>query len=131
MHVKAERGRRVLDTIRSKVESRLTYLVDEIVAAVDRNELESGLTDLQENSCLSSGRQEADQRSVGTTATPVDVQVEGQQMSEDLQSRCVSWNKGYCSNGVTYKWLKFLCSSYIDLSFVRDNCLRNCFNAYW
>jgi hypothetical protein len=92
MLVKAEGGRRVLDAIRTKVDTRLLCLIDEIVTAVDRNELESGLTDPQENSCPSTGSQEASQRSVGTTATSVDVQVEGQQGSEDLQSRCVSWN---------------------------------------
>ncbi|XP_021941770.1 rotatin isoform X2 [Zootermopsis nevadensis] len=84
MLVKTEGSCRVLDAIRTKVEPRLVCLVDEIVTAVDRNELEPRVTDLKENSRPSTGRQEASQRSVGTTATPVDVQVEGQQVSEDL-----------------------------------------------
>lgn len=129
MLVKTEGSCRVLDAIRTKVEPRLVCLVDEIVTAVDRNELEPCVTDLQENSRPSTGRQEASQRSVGTTATPVDVQVEGQQVSEDLHLRCVIWNNGWSSICVTYKSLKLLCSSCLGLCFVRDNCLKDSFTA--
>lgn len=92
--IKAEGGYRVLDAVRAKVEPKLLCLIDEIVTAVYRNELQSGLTDPEQNSCPSTGRQEARQRSVETAATTVCVQVEEQQGPEDLQSRCVSQDTG-------------------------------------
>jgi hypothetical protein len=59
------------------------------VNAVDRSELDSSLTETQDNNSLSNDRQEPNQGSVGSTATPIDVQVEEDQGVEGLESRCV------------------------------------------
>lgn len=92
MHIKALGGFRALDAVRTRVEPKLLCLIDEIVNAVDRSELDSNLTETQDNNSLSCDRQEPNQGSVGSTATPIEVQVEEEQQVEGLESRCVNRN---------------------------------------
>jgi hypothetical protein len=93
MQLKAMGGFRALDAVRTRVQPKLLCLIDEIVNAVDRNELDSSPTDTRDNNSPSCDRQESNQGSVGTTATPIDVEVEEQQEAEGLESRCVNRNR--------------------------------------
>jgi hypothetical protein len=53
--VKAQ-GHKALDAIRTKVEPKLLHLVDEIVNAVNRKELDLAPANTQESSCPSTVR---------------------------------------------------------------------------
>jgi hypothetical protein len=94
IQVKGQGGFRALDAVRNKVEPKLLRLVDEIVNAVDRSELDSSPIGVQDENSPSCDRQEPNQRSVASTATPITVDIiEEQQGADGLESRCVNQNR--------------------------------------
>ncbi|XP_069703739.1 rotatin isoform X2 [Periplaneta americana] len=81
-------GRTKLYEIRTKVEPNLLNLIDEILNSFNSVNVKSGLTEIQQEqeNIYWADESEPTQRSVGTTATPLEGEVQGQKVSNDLQS---------------------------------------------
>jgi hypothetical protein len=94
IQMKAVGGFRALDAARSRVEPKLLRLIDDIVSAADSSEPGSSPTEARDTNSPSCDRQEPEQRSVGSSAAPIAVEIiEEQQGVDDLESRCVDQNR--------------------------------------
>jgi hypothetical protein len=89
MQVKAKGGHRTLDAVRTKVDPRLLYLIDEILNEVNRYKIHSDLTDTQNNSLPPTSKEEPNLTHVGMTVSLLCSEAKDQR-SEDLQSRLVT-----------------------------------------
>jgi hypothetical protein len=87
IQMEAVGGSRALAAVRSRVEPKLLCLIEEIVDAVGTSEPESSPTEARDTNAPSCDRQEPDRISVGSTATPIAVDVVEEQGVDGLESR--------------------------------------------